>query len=259
MASSERARRRDVDAVDAALRMCARVKQFLASADAKDRVVAFGQYAALFASRGEPGAMLNASKGLAQARKPFRVWKPCEAALPAWEARARGTRAGRTALDEAAFYGKAVGMFCYFVFDHAVWATSVGVVADDGTLGQRAQRASLWGWFAGSACGLYLDTNDLNDLLDEMKARGFGDNDGEDDGNDEDEAAREVLRAKARKVFAGLITNSAQTILALALLEKVKMSKRNIGALGMFLSAVNIATMLPPTSAPSAASKPKTT
>ena len=202
---------------------------------------------------------MNASKGLAQARKPFRVFKPCEAALPACEARARGTRMGRTALDEAAFYGKAVGMFCYFAFDHTVWAMSVGVVADDGTLSQRAQRASLWGWFAGSACGLYLDTNDLNGLLDEMKASGFGENDGEEDGNEEDDAAREVLRAKARKVFAGLITNSAQTILALALLEKVKMSKRNIGAVGMFLSAVNIATMLPPTSAPSAESKPKTT
>ena len=65
----------------------------------------------------------------------------------------------------------------------------------------------------------------------------------------------EALRKRARKVFVGLITNSAQAILALALLEKVKMSKRKIGALGMFLSAVNIASMLP---APAAEAPGKT-
>ena len=99
-----------------------------------------------------------------------------------------------------------------------------------------------------------MDTNELNALLDAMKAHGFGtpggDEDAEFDLTDEEfeakEAAKEAIRIRARKVFTGLVTGSAQAVLALALLEKIQMSKRKIGALGMFLSVVNIASMLPP-------------
>jgi len=85
----------------------------------------------------------------------------------------------------------------------------------------------------------------------------FVDADEDLDADEREAREREVeaLRKRARKVFVGLITNSAQAILALALLEKVKMSKRKIGALGMFLSAVNIASMLP---APAAEAPGKT-
>jgi hypothetical protein len=143
-----------------------------------------------------------------------------------------------------------------------VWLTQAGV-QKNAKVGDVAQKLSYWGWFAGSAAALFLDTNELNVLLDTMKEKGFGKlpNDDEDDDevvDDEEEAKREAekeeLRQRARKVFVGLITNSAQSLLALALLEKISMSKRKVGMLGVFLSAVNIATLLPPLDL----SKPKT-
>ena len=244
------------DAIDRALVLAARIRGFLTTYDARDKCASMAQYCALFVSNGEAGRALNASKSLAMARKPFRALKELDALAPAVERKFGSktrARARMSAIEEGAFYGKALGMFAYFAFDHVVWATSAGIVGStrDAALQEKAQRASYWGWFFGSACGLFLDTNSLNALLDEMKASGFGERGEEEEEEEEEEDAetrrrRDALRSRARKVFAGLITNSAQAMLALAMLDKVKMSKRNIGALGMFLSAVNIATMLPP-------------
>ena len=50
----------------------------------------------------------------------------------------------------------------------------------------------------------------------------------------------------ARGVMAGVVTNGAQALLALALLEKVSMSKKQTGALGVFLSAMNVYKLTPP-------------
>ena len=57
--------------------------------------------------------------------------------------------------------------------------------------------------------------------------------------------SRKGLRA-ARGVMAGVVTNGAQALLALALLEKVSMSKKQTGALGVFLSAMNVYKLTPP-------------
>ena len=103
---------------------------------------------------------------------------------------------------------------------------------------------------------MFLNTAELNALLDAMREKGFARPEGADADADAEEtneeererrdAEREEIRQRARKVFVGLITNSAQTVLAMALLGRVKMSKRKIGALGMFLSAVHVASILPP-------------
>jgi len=47
-------------------------------------------------------------------------------------------------------------------------------------------------------------------------------------------------------VMAGVVTSGAQALLALALLEQIPMSKRKTGALGVFLSAMNVYRMAPP-------------
>ena len=136
-------------------------------------------------------------------------------------------------------------------------ADEAGVVADESkTLGEYAQKVSYWGWFVGSASGLFLNTAEVNALLDARREKGFARPEGADANADAEEtneeererrdAEREEIRQRARKVFVGLITNSAQTVLAMALLGRVKMSKRKIGALGMFLSAVHVASILPP-------------
>lgn len=245
----------DADALDAFLRFAARAKATLASADGKDKVLSFCQYACMFVGGGVDGRATRAQKSLAASRKPFRLWKPVEAVMPVLEARKRGKALGATTTDRAAHVLRALGMCAYFGFDHAVWATSAGVVADESkAMGEYAQKASYWGWFIGSASGLFIDTAELNALLDAMREKGFARTEGADE-EDEDasevererrDAEREEIRQRARKVFVGLITNSAQTVLALALLERVKMSKRKIGALGMFLSAVHVASILPP-------------
>ena len=245
----------DADALDAFLRFAARAKATLASADGKDKVLSFCQYACMFVGGGVDGRATRAQKSLAASRKPFRLWKPVEAVMPVLEARKRGKALGATTTDRAAHVLRALGMCAYFGFDHAVWATSAGVVADESkAMGEYAQKASYWGWFIGSASGLFIDTAELNALLDAMREKGFARMEGADE-EDEDasevererrDAEREEIRRRARKVFVGLITNSAQTVLALALLERVKMSKRKIGALGMFLSAVHVASILPP-------------
>ena len=258
------------DALDRALDVLARTKSFLSSYDARDKTLAFAQYATLFASNGAPGKLASASASIGMSRKPFRIVKPLESAATA------ARRPKRDAPTSAAETMRAVGMTCYFAFDHLVWACASGACGTGREEARgRFQRASYWGWFFGSASGLFLDTNELNALLDVMREKGFADDgsapkarDGENtspfvdadeelDADEREEREREVeaLRKRARKVFVGLITNSAQAILALALLEKVKMSKRKIGALGMFLSAVNIASMLP---APAAEAPRKT-
>ena len=247
------------DALDAFLRFAARAKTTLASADGKDKVLSFCQYACMFVGGGVDGRATRAQKSLAASRKPFRLWKPVEAAMPLLEARKRRKSLGVTSADRAAHVLRALGMCAYFGFDHVVWATQAGVVADESkTLGEYAQKVSYWGWFVGSASGLFLNTAELNALLDAMREKGFArpegvdaevDADAEETNEEERErrdAEREEIRQRARKVFVGLITNSAQTVLAMALLGRVKMSKRKIGALGMFLSAVHVASILPP-------------
>jgi len=258
------------DALDRALRALALAKSFLSSYDARDKTLAFAQYATLCASNGAPGKLTSASASIGMSRKPFRIVKPLESAATA--ARKRASDAPTSAAETI----RALGMTCYFAFDHLVWACASGAcgTGKEDARG-RFQRLSYWGWFFGSASGLFLDTNELNALLDVMREKGFGEDgnapktrDGENtspfvdadedlDADEREAREREVeaLRKRARKVFVGLITNSAQAILALALLEKVKMSKRKIGALGMFLSAVNIASMLP---APAAEAPGKT-
>ena len=245
------------DALDAFLRFAARAKTTLASADGKDKVLSFCQYACMFVGGGVDGRATRAQKSLAASRKPFRLWKPVEAAMPLLEAHKRRKSLGVTSADRAAHVLRALGMCAYFGFDHVVWATQAGVVADESkTLGEYAQKVSYWGWFVGSASGLFLNTAELNALLDAMREKGFARPEGADADADAEEtneeererrdAEREEIRQRARKVFVGLITNSAQTVLAMALLGRVKMSKRKIGALGMFLSAVHVASILPP-------------
>jgi hypothetical protein len=255
------ARRRRPDALDKTLAHCVRIKTLLSTSDGRDKAMSLAQYACAFVANGADGNALKASKSIAGARKPFRVFKPVEAVMPLMADRGATLREARASAEKGAVAMKCLGMAAYFAFDHVVWMTQAGIQKSS-SVGDAAQKLSYWGWFLGSSAGLYSDTTELNALLDVMKEKGFGKvsppnggGDGAFQDEDEDltdeefearEAEKEELRRRARKVFAGLVTNSAQAVLALALLDQIKMSKRKIGALGVFLSAVNIATLLPP-------------
>ena len=125
-------------------------------------------------------------------------------------------------------------MAVYMGADHVVWAGQAGIV-EDKTLAKNAQKLSLWAWFLASAASLATQTDDLTRALDDMTAA-----------SDDDEAKKEAA-ARARRVVFGVATNAAQAALALALLEKIPLSKRQTGALGVALSlAANCYALAPP-------------
>jgi hypothetical protein len=80
--------------MDVSLTYANQLKGLLAKADGKDKFIALLQYAAMFASAGEPGAFLAAQKSLSAARKPFRVFKPVEFLMPLVERPPKGKGLG---------------------------------------------------------------------------------------------------------------------------------------------------------------------
>ena len=124
-------------------------------------------------------------------------------------------------------------MAVYMGADHLVWASSAGVIANK-DLAKTAQKLSLWGWFAASVATVATLSGDLTAALDDMSAAG------------ENEEAKRAAAARTRSVMMGVLTNGAQAALALALLEKLPLDKRQTGALGVALSLVNCYNLAPP-------------
>ena len=96
--------------MDVSLSYATQLKGLLAKSDGKDKFVALLQYAAMFASAGEPGRCLSAQKSLSAARKPFRVFKPIEFLMP---------------LVERPPKGKGVGACVQYVRDLRVWVVTL--------------------------------------------------------------------------------------------------------------------------------------
>jgi len=209
------------------------LKGLLAKADGKDKVMALIQYAGMFISAGEAGNALKIQKSFSTARKPMRLYKPVETALPLVLSSPKGK-----GLAVALEYIKTMGMFCYFGGDHFVWAGQAGIVTDKETL-SNMQKVSFWGWFAGSVAGLVQQLAEFNRLLEELNKTT----------NEED---RKAVLAKTQKCMLGITTNSTQAVLALGLLEKLPLDKRQCGALGVFLSCLNIYNLAPPLKAKTA-------
>jgi len=232
--------------VDLLLQLHEQCKGLLAKSDGKDKTIALLQYAAMFASGGEPGTALAVQKSLAAARKPFRLYKPIEILVPFLRS---PPDFAANAANAAVEYAKNIGMALYFGCDHVVWAHAAGVVKD-AALAKNMQKLSLWGWFIASCAGLYTQTGALTDALDDMTDANKEESDAVAAGDGIATASasarkRDAARV-ARGVMAGVVTNGAQALLALALLEKVSMSKKQTGALGVFLSAMNVYKLTPP-------------
>ena len=62
---------------------------------------------------------------------------------------------------------------------------------------------------------------------------------------EDDEDRKQEIAKVAKPVFTAITTNTLQALLALAL-EKIPMKKRNVGALGVILSMLNVYSMFPP-------------
>lgn len=48
----------------------------------------------------------------------------------------------------------------YFAADHVVWAFQIGLIQDK-TVGERAQKVSLWGWALGSVLTMVIEANNI--------------------------------------------------------------------------------------------------
>lgn len=126
-------------------------------------------------------------------------------------------------------------MSVYFAADHVVWAYQIGLVSNK-TVGERAQKLSLWGWALGSVCTAVLETIAI---LEAAAPRREGESDAEWDKRQE--AARRETNGRLLVLFHALV----QAGTAAGLLQVVAMKPRTVGFLGTLASAINCYLLLP--------------
>ena len=243
-----------------------RMKQLLSNSDGKDKTLALLQYLAMFTANGNnESKMFQVQKSIAQARKPFRIFKPIEFLLPIIEHPPKILSSHKDSDDNSedeeddddddkndndnsnknnkvikasdqmkgiAEYSKAIGMSAYMAFDHVVFLGATGLVTNK-QITELCQKLSYYGWFVGSVAGLYQSANELGKCVRDVA-----------DADDDEDRKRDIAKV-AKPVFTAITTNTLQALLALALLEKIPMKKRNVGALGMALSLLNVYSMFP--------------
>jgi hypothetical protein len=193
-----------------------RMKGLLAKSDGKDKTIALLQYLAMFTSNGTPGNAMSLQKSFGSARKPFRIFKEVEFLLPVIE-------------------NPPVG-------NHIVFLGATGLVTNK-RITELCQKLSYYGWFVGSVAGLYQSANELGKCVRDVAEA------------EDDEDRKQEIAKVAKPVFTAITTNTLQALLALALLEKIPMKKRNVGALGVVLSMLNVYSMFPPPPPPDAKDK----
>ena len=204
-----------------------RVKSMLSKSDGKDKTLALLQYLAMFTSNGRPGSALQIQKSVGSARKPFRIFKPVEFLLPIIEHPPKGDQK-----KVIAAYSKAIGMSAYTAFDHIVFLGATGLLTNK-RITEICQKLSYYGWFVGSIAGLYQSANKLGKCVRDVA-----------EAEDDEDRKHEIAKV-AKPVFTAITVNTLQALLALALLEKIPMKRRNVGALGVILSLLNVYSMFP--------------
>ena len=122
---------------------------FLDKSDGRDKLLAAVQYAAMFISAGSPGEAKKVQASVAAARKVFRIMRPLESLTPLVYNPA--INPNKPIIIELINKIKPVLMSIYFGGDHVVWASQAGLLTNK-QVAQKAQKASLYGWFGGSLC-----------------------------------------------------------------------------------------------------------
>ncbi|KAL4457581.1 hypothetical protein ABPG75_012446 [Micractinium tetrahymenae] len=211
---------------------------FLDKSDGRDKLLAAVQYAAMFVAAGQPGNVKKIQASVATARKVFRIMRPLEALAPLIQnpGLAGG---GRPLWVEALIKLKPLLMSIYFGADHIVWVQQAGLMDNKG-LTDRAQKASLYGWFGGSLCTIVLELYELAAVA----ARRAGE-------SSEDYSAR-MAKAKPElnKRILTLVHACFQAALAMGLLELRPWKPRTVGALGVIASIMNCYMLYPSLPAP---------
>ncbi|KAK2076171.1 hypothetical protein QBZ16_001103 [Prototheca wickerhamii] len=216
------------------------VQGFLDKSDGRDKLLAAVQYAAMFASAGQPGDIKRIQVSVATARKVFRILKPLESLNPIVQNPHLNPNKpvvlellnkARALADERL---KSVLMAIYFGGDNIVWASQAGILQNK-VLTQRAQKASLYGWFGGSACTIINELYELNAMT-ERRA-------GESDDQYRERMAK--TQAELNRHLLVFIHAVTQALLAMGLLELRPWKPRTVGLFGIVASVLNCYMLFP--------------
>lgn len=221
------------------------IKGFCDKADGKDKLTALIQYACMFISAGQPGNVKKIQASVTAARKVFRIMRPLESLTPVLLS--PGISGKDPAID-AINKLKSALMAVYFGADHVVWAHQIGLIQDK-SVGEKYQKLSLWSWALGSACTIATEGWQIGTTT--VKR-----NDGEAD--DEYNRRVEAIKRQVNQRLFVLLHALVQALLAMGLLQTIKLKPRTVGLLGVVASAMNCYMLLPalPKALP-AAPKPK--
>jgi Peroxisomal biogenesis factor 11 (PEX11) len=116
----------------------------------------------MFISAGTPGDAKKVQASVAAARKVFRILRPLESLTPLVLNPAINPK--KPLFVELLNKIKPILMSVYFGGDHVVWASQAGLLTNK-DITQRAQKASLYGWFGGSLCTIVTEIYECNRKL----------------------------------------------------------------------------------------------
>lgn len=129
---------------------------------------------------------------------------------------------------------KLVLMAVYFGGDNIVWASQAGILQNK-VLAQRAQKASLYGWFGGSTCTILNELYELNSMTARRK------------GETEEQYKERMQRTQGElnKHLLVFVHAVVQALLAMGLLELRPWKPRTVGLLGIIASVLNCYMLFP--------------
>lgn len=197
----------------------------LGKSDGRDKFLAAIQFVAMWQAAGQaqPGHAGAIAKNLGGARKPFRVLKPLDVLVGLLHMPPAKGPALLALLEKV----KMLGFLGYFLGDHIVWASSIGLVTDK-SLAERATKVSMLGWMSASVATLITETAAL--LKTEASKKDL-------DGKE--------LSQKRIKHTLLLTQNSCQVAVAGSLLGLFPLKPRQIATCGVVMSCINLYLMSP--------------
>ncbi|KAL4440647.1 hypothetical protein ABPG77_000356 [Micractinium sp. CCAP 211/92] len=210
---------------------------FLDKSDGRDKLLAAVQYAAMFVAAGQPGNVKKIQASVATARKVFRIMRPLEALGPLINTPGLAG-GGRPLWIEALIKLKPLLMSLYFGADHIVWVQQAGLMDNKG-LTNRAQKASLYGWFGGSLCTIVLELYELAAVAARRP------NESSEDYSARMAKAKPELNKRILTLVHACFQARQGAALAMGLLELRPWKPRTVGALGIIASVMNCYMLYP--------------
>lgn len=195
----------------------------LGKSDGRDKFLAALQFACMFhAAGGPPGHTAAIAKNLGASRKPLRILKPVEVLVGLMMMPPGKGPLFLRLLEKL----KLLGFLGYFLGDHIVWGSSVGLIQDKGTA-ELAGKLSMYGWLSASVSTIITETAAL------LKV-------------ESSDAEGKELSQKRVKHTLILTQNACQIAVAGGILGLIPLKPRQIATCGIVMSCINLYNMAPP-------------